>query len=159
VLFLKDFRARGDKQEAQPKSNVGFKTYYDMRVRLHHSWAWNIHTLHRRWYRSVLRRVPDASLLDLPIFNTGPTDSGLKPGRRWWTFKGEKSIARLRSDGEKCRRSHVVRFYSMLKIPTEYYKDTSKAKFRDISCQMPDSLLGVCCNQRTLMDESGMIKT
>jgi hypothetical protein len=36
--------------------------------------------------------------------------------------------------------------------------DTSSAKFNYIPGQLPDSLLGVCCKKRTLMDESGMIR-
>jgi hypothetical protein len=47
----------------------------------------------------------------------------------------------------------------MLKILAEYETDTTSAKFKDISLQIPASLLGVCCNHRTLMDESRMVRT
>jgi hypothetical protein len=34
------------------------------------------------------------------------------------------------------------KIYDMLKIPAEYDGDTSLAKFKDISCQLPALLLG-----------------
>jgi hypothetical protein len=46
----------------------------------------------------------------------------------------------------------------MLNIPAEY-DNTSSAKFMDISRQLLASLLGVCCNQRALVDDTGMIIT
>jgi hypothetical protein len=50
----------------------------------------------------------------------------------------------------------------MLQIPAEYDSDTSSAKFKDISRQVPPCLAtrffaGIC--QRALVDESGMIRT
>jgi hypothetical protein len=33
--------------------------------------------------------------------------------------------------------AHVVKFYGMLKIPAEYDRDTSSAKFKGISHQLP----------------------
>jgi hypothetical protein len=59
-------------------------------------------------------------------------------------------------------RSHVIRFYGMLKIPVEYERDTSPTKFTAISRKVSfASLLGVCtgCCQRTLVVESEMITT
>jgi hypothetical protein len=45
-------------------------------------------------------------------------------------------VARLPSDGNWCRRSHVVRFYRMLKNPAMYDTEkTSSAKFTVISCR------------------------
>jgi hypothetical protein len=49
----------------------------------------------------------------------------------------------------------------MLKSPAEYDRETSSAKFTDISRPVsPASLLGVCAGncQRALVDESGMIR-
>jgi hypothetical protein len=46
----------------------------------------------------------------------------------------------------------------MLKIPAKYDRDTS-TKLKDISHQPPASLLGACSNQRSLVDESGVIRT
>jgi hypothetical protein len=45
----------------------------------------------------------------------------------------------------------------MLNIPSEYDKDISSAKFKDISRQRPALLLAVCCTKRALVDESRMI--
>jgi hypothetical protein len=45
---------------------------------------------------------------------------------------------------------HIVRFYGMLKIPAEYDRDTSLAKFKYISCQLPALLLGVSAAIREL---------
>jgi hypothetical protein len=39
------------------------------------------------------------------------------------------------------QRPCVVRFYGMLKIPLEYDRDTTSAKFKEISCELPDLLL------------------
>jgi hypothetical protein len=48
----------------------------------------------------------------------------------------------------------------MLKIPTEYDRNTSLDKFKDIFRQLAASLLGVCAATReALVDESGMIRT
>jgi hypothetical protein len=47
----------------------------------------------------------------------------------------------------------------MLKIYAECDWDTTSTKFKDISYELPVLLLGVCCNQTALVDESGMIRT
>jgi hypothetical protein len=47
----------------------------------------------------------------------------------------------------------------MLKVPTEYERDTSSVEFKNVSCQLPDSLLGVSCDQRVLEDESRIMRT
>jgi hypothetical protein len=47
----------------------------------------------------------------------------------------------------------------MLKNPAEYDRDTSSAKFKDISRQLPAMLLYVSVATRALVDESGMIRT
>jgi hypothetical protein len=53
-----------------------------------------------------------------------------------------------------------VRFYGMLKNPAEYERDTSQAKFTDISRQVSASVLGVCRYLPELpVDESGIIRT
>jgi hypothetical protein len=45
---------------------------------------------------------------------------GFEPGQGWWMFKGyKKSVAQLPLEGIWSRRPHVVKFYSMLKFPTE----------------------------------------
>jgi hypothetical protein len=52
----------------------------------------------------------------------------------------------------------VVRFYGMLKNPTEYGRDTAAAKLKNISRQLSASLLGVSAGifQRAPVDKSGM---
>jgi hypothetical protein len=48
----------------------------------------------------------------------------------------------------------------MLKNPAEYERDTSQAKFTDISRQVSASLLGICRYLPELpVDESGIIRT
>jgi hypothetical protein len=47
----------------------------------------------------------------------------------------------------------------MLKIPAEYDRDTSSAKFTDFSLQLSASLPGVSAATTTLVDESGMFRT
>jgi hypothetical protein len=47
----------------------------------------------------------------------------------------------------------------MLKITAEYDRDTTAAKFKNISRHLSVSLLRVYCNQRVLVDESGIIRT
>jgi hypothetical protein len=47
----------------------------------------------------------------------------------------------------------------MLKIHAEYERDTSSAKFKEISHKLSTSLLVDCCNQRDMMDDTGMIIT
>jgi len=49
----------------------------------------------------------------------------------------------------------------MLKIPAEYDRYTLSAKFKEISRQLPASLLGVSAGicQRGVMDELIMIRT
>jgi hypothetical protein len=75
-----------------------------------------------------------------------PKVRGFKRGRRRRIFVDDTNpqYAFLRC-GSKSLRPYVVRFYGMLKIPVEYDKDTSSVKFTDICCQLPASLLGVCC--------------
>jgi hypothetical protein len=82
--------------------------------------------------------------------------------------KDERFILHHRRHFKICFRVEVVnlaskyqddvRFYDMLNIPAEY-GNTSSAKFTDISRQLLASLLGVCCNQRALVDDTGMIIT
>jgi hypothetical protein len=38
-------------------------------------------------------------------------------------------------------------------------RDITLAKLKDISQQLSASLIDVCCNQRALVDEPGMIRT
>jgi hypothetical protein len=54
-----------------------------------------------------------------------------------------------------------VRFYGILKIPAQYDRDTTSAKFKDMSRHLPASLLGVsaCIFQTSLVGESEMIMT
>jgi hypothetical protein len=52
--------------------------------------------------------------------------------------------------GSENHQPHVVRLYSMLKIFGEYIRDTTLAKFKDISRQLPASLLHVSAAIREL---------
>jgi hypothetical protein len=49
--------------------------------------------------------------------------------------------------------------HGMLKNLALYGRDTTSAKFKDISRQLLASVIDICCNKRTLVDESGMIRT
>jgi hypothetical protein len=73
------------------------------------------------------------------LITTGLKVRGLKLGRGLWIFKGYKNPqnAFLRTG------SKAERFYGMLKIPAEYGRDTASAKFKDISRQLPVSLLDI----------------
>jgi hypothetical protein len=78
------------------------------------------------------------------VLATEPKVRRLKLGRRRWIFKGDKSTARLPSEGKQSRQPHVVRSYGMLKIPAEYDKDTSPAKLTDIYRQVSPCFVTTC---------------
>jgi hypothetical protein len=90
------------------------------------------------------------------VLATGPKVRGFKLGIRRWTFKGDKIRSTTSFEGEgvaPCRK-----ILQQLKIPAEYDRDTSSAKFTDFLANSV-SLLGVYCNHRALVDVSGMIRT
>jgi hypothetical protein len=67
------------------------------------------------------------------------------------------SVARLPSERKQSRRHHAIRFYGMLKNPTQNERAVSSAKFTAISRQVsPDMVLGVSSGtcQRALVYES-----
>jgi hypothetical protein len=74
----------------------------------------------------------------------GPKTRGFKPSRG-----KQKSVARLPSEAKQSRRPNVVRFYGLLKVPEEYYRDTTPAKFENISLQLPAPLLGVSAEPKS----------
>jgi hypothetical protein len=63
----------------------------------------------------------------------GPNVSVFKPDRKLWIFKGSKIPSATSFEGDVKPSLHVVRFYVKLKILAEYNRDTSFAKFKDIS--------------------------
>jgi hypothetical protein len=68
----------------------------------------------------------------------------------------------LNAFGEEVKLPHVVRLYSILKIPEEYDSDTFPAKLTDISHQgFPYFATRCLCGyfQRVQVDESGMTRT
>jgi hypothetical protein len=93
----------------------------------------------------------------------GPKVCRSKPGRGLWIFKDDIKIRSTTSSERKWSRwPHIVRFYGKLKNLAEYESDVSSENFTATFRQIcTDSLLGVCAGifQRTLVDESDMIKT
>jgi hypothetical protein len=77
----------------------------------------------------------------------GPKVRGIKSRRIRWIFKGGKNPhhASLRRVCEA-----VVRFYGRLKICANFDGDIWSDKFKDISRQIPVSLLGVSAATREL---------
>jgi hypothetical protein len=89
----------------------------------------------------------------------GPKVCRFKPGSGWWIFKGNKNLKHTFLQREsKSISPHVIRFYSMSNIAIVYDRDTTLGKLKDISCQLPASLLGVSAATRATVDESGMIR-
>jgi hypothetical protein len=79
-----------------------------------------------------------------------PRFAGLNPAEDdgfLWAIKIRRTISFGR---EVKASSHVVGFFGMLKITEEYERDTSSAKFKDISSQLPASLLDVSVATREL---------
>jgi hypothetical protein len=69
------------------------------------------------------------------VLDIGPEVRGFKPDRGRLIFKGDKIRSR-RSFGGEVKPSASCR-----KIPAEYDRDTTSAKFKDSSRQLPACLL------------------
>jgi hypothetical protein len=83
------------------------------------------------------------------VLTIGPKVRGFKPGLGRRIFKGDKNPQHffLRR-GTLSRWPHVLRFYAVLKIPAKCDRDTTSAKFKDIFCKYPSSLLDVSAATR-----------
>jgi hypothetical protein len=79
---------------------------------------------------------------------TGPKVHRFRPSRGQWIFdiKNLQQAFLLRRIKALCP---MVRFYSMLKVPSEYDRNTF-SKFKDVSCQLPALLLDVSAETREL---------
>jgi hypothetical protein len=73
-----------------------------------------------------------------------------KPGRGDGFLRAIKIRSTPSFGGELVHRLPVSRFYDMAKIPAEYYRDTTSAKFKNLSHKLPASLLGVTAAIREL---------
>jgi hypothetical protein len=76
-------------------------------------------------------------------------------------FEGDKNQQHNFLRGGSRPSATCCKILRHVKIPAEYDRSTSSAKFQDISRQPPASLLGVCDGicQTALVDESGKIRT
>jgi hypothetical protein len=89
----------------------------------------------------------------LPLFSR---DAGsTRPSR--WIFKGDKNPQYDFLQVGSKTEGLVVSFYGMLKIPAEYDRDATSAKFKAVFSPTP-SFAAMClwCNQRALVNESGV---
>jgi hypothetical protein len=83
-----------------------------------------------------------------------PKFAGSNPAEDNGLLRAIKSLAQLPSDGKQSRRPHVVTFHGMLKISTEYDRDTAPAKLTDISLQVSSaSLPYVCAGELCYMNQ------
>jgi hypothetical protein len=71
------------------------------------------------------------------VLAIGPKVRGFRHDRGRWILKTIEIHSTTALGGEVKPSAHVVKFYGMLKIPAEYDRDTSSAKFKDISHQLP----------------------
>jgi hypothetical protein len=59
------------------------------------------------------------------VLTTEPIVHGFKPGQGRLIFKGDETRnSNSFGRGSESHQPHVVRFYGILKIPADYYRDT-----------------------------------
>jgi hypothetical protein len=74
----------------------------------------------------------------------GPKVRGFKPADRDGFLRAIKIRSTTSFGVVVSRRPHAVIVYGILKIPAEYDRDTSPAKLRDISRQVPPCFATMC---------------
>jgi hypothetical protein len=66
------------------------------------------------------------------VLSIGPRVHRFKPGRDDGFLRAIQIRSTTFFGGEVSLPLHVVRFYGMLKIPADYYRDTMSSKFKDL---------------------------
>jgi hypothetical protein len=84
------------------------------------------------------------------VLAIGPKVHRFKPGRGDGFLMAIKIRSTPSFGGELVHRLPASRFYDMVKIPAEYYRDTTSSKFKNLSHKLPVSLLGVTAAIREL---------
>jgi hypothetical protein len=93
-----------------------------------------------RFLSTPLSRV---GCVGVNVLATGPKGYGFKPGRGHEFLRAIQIRSTTSFGWEVKPEAHVVRFYGMLKNLASYDRDATSAKFKDISHQLPASLLDV----------------